>query len=105
MEILRKILTIYNKGLTWVLSLQAKNKPMLEKEFKYYVDHQTELVKKYNGKYIVIVGSEVVHVYDDESTAYLESVKVYSEGTFLIQLCQEGKDSFTQNFHSRVIFA
>jgi hypothetical protein len=23
---------------------------MLEKEFKYYVDHQDELVKKYNGK-------------------------------------------------------
>lgn len=78
---------------------------MLDKEFKYYIENQKELVKKYNGKYIVIVGTEVINSYGDELTAYLESIKTLKEGTFLIQLCKEGKDSFTQNFHSRVIFA
>ena len=78
---------------------------MLEKEFKYYIENQKELVKTYNGKYIVIVGTEVVNFYNDETTAYLESLKSFKEGTFLIQLCKEGKDSFTQTFHSRVIFA
>jgi hypothetical protein len=78
---------------------------MLEKEFTYYIENQKELVKKYNGKYIVIVGTEVVNSYDDEATAYLESLKSYKEGTFLIQLCKEGRDSFTQTFNSRVIFA
>jgi hypothetical protein len=78
---------------------------MLDKEFKYYIEHQEELVKTYDGKYIVIVGTEVVNSYDDETTAYLDSLKSLKEGTFLIQLCKEGKDSFTQTFHSRVIFA
>jgi hypothetical protein len=88
-----------------VLYLHPKMFFMLEKEFTYYIENQKELVKKYNGKYIVIVGTEVVNSYDDEATAYLESLKSYKEGTFLIQLCKEGRDSFTQTFNSRVIFA
>jgi predicted RNase H-related nuclease YkuK (DUF458 family) len=78
---------------------------MLDKEFKYYIEHQKELVKKYNGKYIVIVGTDIVNFYDDEMTAYLESIKTLPEGTFLIQLCKEGRDSYTQTFHSHVVFA
>jgi len=29
-------------------------KDMLDKEFKYFVDHQNDLVQKYSGRYIVI---------------------------------------------------
>ena len=43
---------------------------MLEKEFKYYREHQKELAKDYNEKYIVIVGEEVIGVYDSEIEAY-----------------------------------
>ena len=77
---------------------------MLEKEFKYYLDNQVELVKKYNGKYIVIKDEKVVGIYDTELEAYNESKKKYELGTFLIQLCIKGKDSYTQSFNSRVIF-
>ena len=56
---------------------------MLEKEFKYFKDHQEELVKKHEGKYLVIVGKEVVGVYDSEIDAYTEAKKRHKPGTFL----------------------
>ncbi len=78
---------------------------MLEKEFKYYLDHQQELVEKYNGKTLVIVGEEVVGIYDSEAAAYFDSITKYQPGTFLVQNCSPGAESYTQTFHSRVIFA
>ncbi len=78
---------------------------MLEKEFQYYLDHQIELVEKYNGKVLVIIGEDVVGVYDTELQAYFDSVIKYEPGTFLIQKCTPGDESYTQTFHSRVIFA
>jgi hypothetical protein len=78
--------------------------PMLEKEFQFYKDHQDELVRQHNGKFLAIVGEEVVGVFDDEIDAYLETKKKYEVGTFLIQHCLPGKNSYTQTFHSRVTF-
>jgi hypothetical protein len=78
---------------------------MLEKEFKYYVSHQGALVKKYKNKYLVIKGEKVIDTYDNFEDALLNSQKKYKLGTFLIQLCQSGKDSYTQIFPSRVKFA
>lgn len=78
---------------------------MLEKEFQYYLENQTELVKKYNGKFIVIVGNTVVGIYDSEGDALIESKKKYEIGTFLIQLCSPGKESYTQVFHTRAYFS
>lgn len=77
---------------------------MLEKEFQYYITHQDELVKKYNGKYIVIKGEEVIGVYESEISAYNEAQKSHQLGTFLIQQCLPGKENYTQSFYSRVIF-
>ncbi|MDR0971069.1 MAG: DUF5678 domain-containing protein [Bacteroidales bacterium] len=77
---------------------------MLEKEFKYYLDNQDELVKKYNNKYIVIVGEEVIGAYDSDADALFETEKTHQLGTFLIQKCTPGPDDYTQTFHSRVAF-
>jgi len=78
----------------------------LEREFKYYIEHQDELVKKYNGKFIVIVGEDVVGVFENASDAYFNSLEKYEEGTFMIQQCNPGEESYTQTFHSRrAIFA
>ena len=80
-------------------------KKVLEKDFQYYLDHQKELVEKYNEKFIVIVNKKVVGVYDSQVGAYEESIKTHKLGTFLIQQCLPGKESYTQTFHSRVTFA
>lgn len=75
---------------------------MLIKEFTYYRDHQEELIKKYNGKVIVIIGEVVVGEYTDKKEAYLDSIKKYKPGTFLIIECTPGADSYTIHQRSRI---
>ncbi len=77
---------------------------MLEKEFKFYLTHQKELVEKYNGKYLVIKEEEVVQACNTMDEAYEWGITNYELGTFLIQYCDAGKNSYTQEFHSRAIF-
>ena len=77
----------------------------LKREFDYYLSNQSELVKKHNGNYIVIVGNKVIGSYKDEMEAIKETTKNHELGTFLIQYCESGSDSYTQTFHSRVVFA
>lgn len=77
---------------------------VLEKEFKYYLDHQDELVKKYNGKVIVLKDSKVIGTYDSELEAVKETTKKHKLGTFLVQKCEPGTESYTQTYHSRVAF-
>ena len=76
----------------------------LEKEFKYYLDNQDELVKKYKGKVIAIKNQKVIGVYDSEITAIQETSKNESLGTFLVQKCTLDKENYKQTYHSRVIF-
>ena len=77
----------------------------LEKEFNYYIEHQNELVKKYGGKFVVIKDSKVLGSYDSEIEAIDKTIKKHKPGTFLVQLCEAGDESYTQTFHSRVMFA
>lgn len=78
---------------------------MLDREFKYYLSNQESLVKKYKNKVLLIKDEEVIGVFENEAEAYIEAVKKYEPGTFLIQLCTPGNDDYTQTFHSRVSFA
>jgi hypothetical protein len=78
---------------------------MLDKEFKYFMEHQDELVKKYNGKFIVIKDESVWGSFDSELSAYTEAKQKFEVGTFLIQQCLPGTEAYKQTFHSRVYFA
>ncbi|GHT02311.1 hypothetical protein FACS189423_00770 [Bacteroidia bacterium] len=78
---------------------------MLDKEFKYYLDNQGELLQKYNNRFIVIIGHDIVGDYDSMENAYFESGKKFSLGTFLIQKCSPGDKDYTVTYHSRVSFA
>lgn len=74
----------------------------LEKEFKYYLAHQDELAKLHNGKFIVIKNYQVIGVYDSEYEAITETSKQHELGTFLVQQCERGTNSYMQMYHSRV---
>ena len=76
----------------------------LEKEFKYYLDNQDELVKKYNGKFIVIKNQKVIGDYNTELEAIKKTSQKEKLGTFLIQKCEPGVDSYSQMFYSRAMF-
>lgn len=78
---------------------------MLEQEFNFYINNQAELVKEYNNKYIAIINKAVVGAYNSLEEAYWECLKKYKEGTFLLQYCDSGIESYTQTYNSRVTFA
>lgn len=80
-------------------------KSPLEKEFNYYLTHQKELVAKYKGRTIVIKNERVIGDYDSEIEAVSETAKTHALGTFLVQKCEPGQESYTNVFHSRVAFA
>lgn len=77
----------------------------LEKEFKYYLDNQDKLVEKYSGKVLVIKNYHVIGVYDTEPEAIEKTSKKEELGTFLVQKCEPGTDSYTQMYNSRASFA
>lgn len=83
-------------------TLNRGNMMALEQEFDYYLKNQQSLVKKYEGKYLVIKGEQVVGAFDSELDAYSEAQSKYEAGTFLIQPCTPGEESYTQTFYSRV---
>lgn len=76
----------------------------LEKEFNYYLAHQNELVKQYNGKFIVIKDQKVIGAYNSEIEAIETTSKEHELGTFLVQKCEPGTESYSQTYHSRVAF-
>ena len=77
----------------------------LKREFDYYLAHQAELVRQYEGKFIVLKNEQVIGSYDSELQAVRETAKSEALGTFLVQKCEPGQDSVTNVFHSRVAFA
>lgn len=78
---------------------------ILEKEFNYFLKNQSKLVEKYRGKFIVIIDHKVIDAFDSELEAIEKTKENHKLGTFLIQKCDPGEDSYTQTFHSRVVFA
>lgn len=78
----------------------------MQKElFQWYLKNQTELVSKYNGKYLVITNSSVGGSFDNEDDAINFAVKNFGLGNFIVQKCSPGNSDYTQMYHSRAIFA
>lgn len=77
---------------------------MLDKEFKYYIENQLELVKKHYGRYIIIKDQNVFGDFNSEVEAILygKNELKFELGSFLVQHCLPGKENYTQMFHSRV---
>jgi hypothetical protein len=73
---------------------------MFEKEFQYFLDHQDELVRDYDGKILVLRGEQVVGVYESKLDAYSASIKKYERGTFMIQQCIAGPKAYRRYISS-----
>ncbi len=68
---------------------------MFESELKFFIAHQAELVKKYDGKVLVLRGEDLVGVYSNPLEAYLEAQKRFQPGTFMVQPCSPGPEAYT----------
>ena len=79
---------------------------ILEKEFEYFTENHSELYRLYPNRYLVIKDQKVL--FDEDSVKLALEVSTKSgliPGTYIIQKCEEGVDSYTQVYHSRVTFA
>ena len=78
---------------------------MLENEYKYYKDHQTELVSKYPDKYLIIKDQKVISVFETLSEA-IDFAKANGliEGEYLLQLCAKKRRGLACVFRSRAYF-
>jgi hypothetical protein len=77
----------------------------LKPEFEWYLAHKAELLKKFNGKFVVIKNRQVIGAYKAELEAVQETRKAHALGTFLVQKVEPGDAAYTQTFNSRVSFA
>lgn len=96
---------IEKKKCIFAVPNTKKNMTDLKRNYQYFLDNKKVLAKTYAGMYVVIVDCNVVGSYADENTAYEESEEKYGLGNFIVQLCSEDEDAYTQTYHSRVAFA
>lgn len=78
---------------------------MFDKELNYFIENQDRLVSDHRGKTLVLRGEEVVGIYEDALSAYLDSMKKYDPGTFMIQPCTPGPDAYTVTITSHGLAA
>ena len=76
----------------------------LEREFEFYLEHQNRFLPEHEGKYLLIRDRQLVGAFETEIDALRKGVERFSLGTFLVQKCEAGEESYTETFHSRVVF-
>jgi hypothetical protein len=69
---------------------------MYEREKAFYMANKPDLREKYHGKHLVIVGEEIIGVYDDAGSAYHETIKTAPLGSFMIQEVPENIEDEVQ---------
>ena len=71
------------------------NDDALRREFEFYRANQDDMVKRYDGKVIVLKNHEVLGEYDSHLDAFTKTVKDHERGTFMIQQVSEGSEAYT----------
>lgn len=59
----------------------------LEKQYNYYMEHEEELLKKYENQYLVVSEDFVVTAFTSKQEAYYFGAEKYGLGHFLLQFC------------------
>ena len=67
----------------------------LRKNLAWYIANQQELAAKYDGKILLIVDQELIGAFDSMEAAYTKALEKYELGTFTLQPCSSGEDSYT----------
>lgn len=76
---------------------------MFDRELQFFITNQERLVAAHEGKTLVLQGDKVVGVHDNALEAYLDAIKNYQPGTFMIQPCTEGVDAYTVTITSHAL--
>jgi hypothetical protein len=73
----------------------------LEEELKIYEENKSELVKKANGKYVLIKGKIIVDIFESEQDAIKTGIGKFGNVPFLVKKIEEVEQ--TQNYTSNLI--
>ena len=84
------------------MTLNVEGYESLKDEFHYYLDHQDEFVKKYDGKVIALKDHKVLGAYENYGDAYMLTKRHHKPGTFMLQRVSEGEEDYTVTIHSPV---
>lgn len=63
-----------------------------QKNFEYFKANLSDLIKKYNGKYLVLENQSVKSFFDSFSNALEWAVKNCKEGSYIIQQATDEKE-------------
>lgn len=84
----KNVVTLHTDCYKIRMSMEALQ---LTKQYDYYVDHEQELLDKYNGLYLVISDTLDVFAFSKGMDAYNFGAENIGLGKFLIQECKPGK--------------
>ncbi len=59
--------------------------PVLEEELAYYNQHRAELLSKYEWKFLLIKGSELIGSFENAEAAYQAGLQRFGNTPFLIK--------------------
>lgn len=76
----------------------------LEKEYRYYLDHLSEMVKQFEDKVVVIKDQQVIGVFESDLAAVEATQPRHTPGTFLVHRVHADDAVRRQTFQSRVSF-
>ncbi len=74
--------------------------------FRWFISNHDTLINLYKDKYVVIHNKEVVASSETLEQGIEKALDLGCElGSFIVQLCTEGDEAYTQKFYSRAIFS
>jgi hypothetical protein len=91
---------VYDMLAMEVMETVPRVPDLLKKNLDWYIANQEELSEKYNGKILLIVDQKLVQVFDSMEEAYRTAREKYELGTFTLQPCSPGADSYTLVLYS-----
>ena len=72
----------------------------LKKNLDWYIANQQELSATHNGKILLIVDQKLIDVFDTMDKAFATAMDKYQPGTFTLQPCSPGSESYTVMLYS-----
>lgn len=72
----------------------------MSEDFEWFLNHFSELYKKYGDSYLVIKNKQVIGVYHSYSEAVYSTKKEEPLGTFIVQKCGCDETAYTNYISS-----
>ena len=89
------LLFVVNLRLGTIAMSSHRQTGEFDTEMTYFVRNQDALVRRYDGRTLVIRGTKIEGVYDSHLEAYLAAKARFAPGSFMIQRCEPGRQAYT----------